>query len=430
MSHSRLMYVLLFVAVLALIDWYVFQAVRQWSQAVPSTFRKSMVMAAATLTVGSLISILLLFLTSASQTTLLRNFLFVIILTNVLSKLLMAIFLFMADLVRLGKWGISQFSGTKPQTTPAIASEVMEQAPTISRSDFLVKAALVAGAIPVVGVTYGILSGAHDYRVRRVKLALKNLPKSFHGLRIAQLSDIHSGSFFNKTAVKGGVEMLLREKPDVIFFTGDLVNNEASEVKDYIDIFNKIKAPLGVYSILGNHDYGDYKNWGSTQAKHQNLEDLKKAHQRLGWDLLLDEHRTLKQGNDEIAIIGNQNWGTKFAKYGSLDKAYQGTQDFPVKLLLSHDPTHWDAQVRPNFPDIDVMFAGHTHGAQFGVEVGDFRWSPVKYVYKQWADLHQEKTPQGKVQYLYVNRGFGYIGFPGRVGILPEITIFELESAS
>jgi hypothetical protein len=290
----------------------------------------------------------------------------------------------------------------------------------------MVQAAVVAGSIPLVGITYGILSGAHDYRVRRVTVKLPNLPKAFDGLRIAQLSDIHSGSFFNKTAVQGGVNLLLREKPDVVFFTGDLVNNVASEVQDYIPIFQKVKAPLGVYSTLGNHDYGDYVAWPSLQAKRQNLENLKHAHGLLGWDLLMNQHRMLEEGGEQLAIIGIENWGGKgnFPKYGKLDLAHQGTEAAPVKLLLSHDPSHWEAQVLPKFPDIDLMFAGHTHGMQFGVELPGLKWSPVQYMYKQWAGLYEEAG-----RYLYVNRGYGYLGFPGRIGILPEITIVELKKA-
>jgi predicted MPP superfamily phosphohydrolase len=420
------MTILLFVAALILIDWYVINAVRHWHAALPSTFRKTALILLGGLSIGAIASVILLFVVPTSNTPIIRNFLLVIFFTNVLVKAFMAIFLFLDDLVRLGKWVISQFSSQKPQPSAVPGSQ-----PSIPRSEFLVKTALVAGAIPLVSIGYGILSGAHDYRVRRVKLALKNLPKSFDGLQIAQISDIHSGSFFNKTAVKGGVEMLLNQKPDLVFFTGDLVNNTAAEVKDYFDVFNKVKAPLGVYSVLGNHDYGDYANWDSPEAKRKNLQTLKEAHRLLGWDLLLDEHRSLKQGGDQIAIIGNENWGTKFQQYGHLDKAYQGTAngDYPVKLLLSHDPTHWDAQVRPGYPDIDVTFSGHTHGAQFGVNIGSFHWSPVQYVYKQWAGLYEEKNDQGNTQYLYVNRGYGYIGFPGRIGMPPEITLFELKRA-
>jgi len=221
------------------------------------------------------------------------------------------------------------------------------------------------------------------------------------------------------------IDLLISEKPDLVFFTGDLVNDVANEVKDYKDLFAKVKAPLGVYSTLGNHDYGDYRSWPSVEKKKKNLEALIQSHKEMGWDILLNENRTLKVDGEEIAIIGVENWGAgRFSKYGDLEKAYKGAEDKPVKLLLSHDPSHWDAQIRPDFGDIDITFAGHTHGFQFGIEIGDFRWSPSKYIYKQWADLHQAGN-----QYLYVNRGFGFIGYPGRIGILPEVTLFELKKA-
>ncbi len=299
---------------------------------------------------------------------------------------------------------------------------VTPESKRISRSAFLAKSGLIMSALPLVSLSYGIIAGAYDYRIRKRRIKLPHLPKAFDGITIAQLSDIHSGSFFNKVAVAGGVEMLLHEKPDLIFFTGDLVNNKTDEVKDYIPIFSKLKAPLGVYSTLGNHDYGDYQSWSSAKAKQQNLMDMLEAHKILGWDLLMNESRLIGEQDEKLAIIGVENWGKgRFAKYGQLDKACEGTEEAAVKLLLSHDPSHWDAQVRIEHPDIDMMFAGHTHGFQFGVEIGQFKWSPSKYIYKQWDDLYQE----GK-QYLYVNRGFGFIGFPGRVGILPEITIVEL----
>jgi predicted MPP superfamily phosphohydrolase len=314
------------------------------------------------------------------------------------------------------RYVISLLNNNKPAGLPG---------PAIARSEFLSQAALIAATIPFGAFTYGIISGAHDYRIRRQTVSLPNLPKAFDGISIGQLSDIHSGSFFNKTAVKGGVEMLLKEKPDVVFFTGDLVNNQTSELKDYFDVFNKVKAPMGVFSVTGNHDYGDYHKWESADAKVQNFQDLLRAHKELGFDLLQNEHRWLEVDGERIAILGNENWGAgRFAKYGKLDQAYEGTEEAPVKLLLSHDPSHWDAQVRQNYKDIDMMFAGHTHGFQFGVEVGGFKWSPSQYIYKQWAGLYKEDN-----QYLYVNRGFGYLGYPGRVGIPPEITIVTLKRA-
>jgi len=414
---SRLLVLALVVVLLFGADWYVYQSLRQWNLAAPNPFRKTAATVAGLLAVASLVSIVLFFLLPRDIGKL-RNVLGVIIFANLLTKLFAALLLLADDLGRLGRWVASLFS--KPATTT-----VPGTGPAISRSDFMVQAAVVAGSIPLAGITYGILSGAHDYRVRRVTVRLPNLPKAFDGLRIAQLSDIHSGSFFNKRAVQGGVDLLLREKPDVVFFTGDLVNNVASEVKDYIPIFRKVKAPLGVYSTLGNHDYGDYVAWPSPEAKRQNLENLKQAHGLLGWDLLMNQHRMLKEGGEQLAIIGIENWGGKgnFPKYGKLGQARQGTEAAPVKLLLSHDPSHWEAQVLPEFPDIDLMFAGHTHGMQFGVELPGLKWSPVQYMYKQWAGLYEEAG-----RYLYVNRGYGYLGFPGRIGILPEITIVELKS--
>ena len=244
-------------------------------------------------------------------------------------------------------------------------------------------------------------------------------------MTVAQVSDIHSGSFFNKTAVQGGVDMVMKEKPDMIFFTGDLVNNETSEVRDYVPVFKDLKAPLGVYAVTGNHDYGDYRSWPTEAAKAQNFRDLITAHKEMGYDLLMNENRIITQGGEQLAIVGVENWGKgRFAKYGKLDQAVIGTEEAAAKLLLSHDPSHWDAQVRPT-TDIDLMLAGHTHGFQFGVEWGDFKWSPAQYAYKQWADLYEEEG-----QFLYVNRGYGYIGYPGRIGIPPEITMITLKRAT
>jgi uncharacterized protein len=332
------------------------------------------------------------------------------------SKLFAVLFVLIDDIQRGVRWVVDYFQR---------GSTGSSSGNTIPRSEFLAKAAVITATVPFAAMTYGIISGAHDYRIRRRTVYLPNLPKSFDGIRIGQLSDIHAGSFFSKTAVKGGVEMFLKEKPDLIFFTGDLVNNESSEVKDYIDVFEKLDAPLGVYSVTGNHDYGDYHSWPSAAAKQKNFQDLIAAHKYMGFDLLMNENRILEQSGDRLAILGIENWGAgRFTKYGKLDLAYKGTEDAATKLLLSHDPSHWDAQVRPTYTDIDVMFAGHTHGFQFGVEIGDFKWSPSQYVYKQWADLYNNGN-----QYLYVNRGFGYIGYPGRVGIPPELTIIELKRA-
>lgn len=345
-----------------------------------------------------------------------RNWVITALVGTYFSKSFAIVILFTEDITRSIRWIAGYFTKGSNENIPGEA---------ITRSEFFSKTALVAAAIPFGTMAYGIISGAHDYRVRKKIVKLPNLPKSFDGIKIAQLSDIHAGSFFNKTAVKGGVQMVLNEKPDIIFFTGDLVNNEASEVKDYIDVFNKLKAPLGTYSITGNHDYGDYHRWPSAEAKQKNFKHLLEAHRLLGFKLLMNQNHLIQLGDESVAVIGIENWGGRgFAKYGKLEHAYKGTEDAAVKLLLSHDPSHWDAQVRPLYPDIDLMFSGHTHGFQFGIEVGNFKWSPSQYAYKQWAGLYQQGS-----QYLYVNRGFGYLGYPGRIGMPPELTIIELKRA-
>tara|TARA_R110001592_G_scaffold80822_4_gene240358 strand:+ start:2572 stop:3819 length:1248 start_codon:yes stop_codon:yes gene_type:complete len=352
-----------------------------------------------------------LFLSQAG--TVAFSFIISIIFMSYSAKLVGLVFVFIDDIRR----AIALFfAGKKRRKDKKIAS-----GKKISRSEFLAKTAVAAATLPIVTMSFGIVSGAYDYRIRRKKLYLPNLPSGFNGIKMAQLSDIHSGSFFDKKAVEGGIDLLMGEKPDVVFFTGDLVNNQTKEVNDYFDIFSKVKADLGVYSTLGNHDYGDYMQWSSPQAKQKNLQDMVLAHEKLGWNLMMNENTSLKVGGDQISLIGVENWGGgRFAKYGNLDLAHKNAEG-DVKILLSHDPSHWDAQVRPNFKDIDLMFAGHTHGMQLGVEIGDFRWSPSQWMYPQWADLYTEGN-----HHLYVNRGFGFLGFPGRIGILPEITIFEL----
>jgi predicted MPP superfamily phosphohydrolase len=328
--------------------------------------------------------------------------------------------LLLDDIFRLFKWIKRKFERIQPvRENSDIQEKTAQQG--ITRSEFLSKASLLMVGTPLVLMSNGILSGAYDYRVRRHKVVLPNLPKAFHGFRLVQISDIHSGSFFDENAVMNGIEMLNAEKPHVVCFTGDLVNNTADEVKDYAKIFSKIKAEMGVYSVLGNHDYGDYVRWASPEDKARNFDDMKRAHKEMGWKLLLNEHRYLTADGEKIALLGTENWGkNRFAKYGNLKKTHENSEA-DVKILLSHDPSHWDAQILPGYKDIDLTLSGHTHGFQCGIEVGNFKWSPVQYVYEQWAGLYEKNGQQ-----LYVNRGFGFIGFPGRIGILPEITVLEL----
>lgn len=414
---NRIVVISLSLLVLFLVDLYVYQGLTQLIRNLSITWQQTIRIGYWALT-AAIFSVILLYnfgdpdIWKGST----RSITFSIIFIVYFSKVFGAVFLVVDDLVRLGKWVAGLFNSKE---TEKLGGE------PISRSDFLLKSAMVAGTIPFLTMSYGIISGAHDYRIRRKTIFLPNLPSSMDGITIGQLSDIHSGSFFNRTAVKGGVDMLLKEKPDMVFFTGDLVNNQSDEVNDYIEIFNKVKAPLGVYSVTGNHDYGDYRNWESQQAKQNNFRNLIEAHRSMGYDLLMNEHRYIEVDGERIAILGNENWGAgRFAKYGDLAKAHKNSEA-DVKILLSHDPSHWDAQVRPGYKDIDLMLAGHTHGFQFGVELGDFKWSPAQYAYKQWAGLYEE---QG--QYLYVNRGYGYIGYPGRIGMPPEITILTLKKGT
>ncbi len=415
LSMTKLMAFFVLLTILVLIDFYVYQAVSVVSKDWSDGWRYFARYGFWFFTAITFVAILwYAYGDPYKYGSQLRNMVLTGIFMVYFSKIFGVLFLLIDDVQRGVRWVMAYL-----QNNPTEASSGNK----IPRSEFLAKAAVITATIPFAAMTYGIISGAHDYRIRRKTIYLPNLPKAFDGIRIGQLSDIHSGSFFSKTSVKGGVEMFLNEKPDLIFFTGDLVNNETSEVKEYIDVFNKLQAPLGVYSVTGNHDYGDYVRWSSLEAKQKNFTDLVEAHKLLGFDLLMNENRMLELSGDKLAILGVENWGAgRFAKYGKLDQAHTGTEEAAVKLLLSHDPSHWDAQVRPEYSDIDVMFAGHTHGFQFGVEIGDFKWSPSQYVYKQWADLYQEGH-----QYLYVNRGFGYIGYPGRVGIPPELTLIELK---
>lgn len=343
-----------------------------------------------------------------------RSVLLVAFFITFVSKLVYLPFLFLDEIRRVCIW---LFRKARPAAEPVPGDR-------ISRSEFLVKAGIAVAAIPLSSLSWGIVSGAYDYQLVRRKLFLRDLPRAFDGMKIAQISDVHSGSFYDRKAVLGGIEMILDQKPDMIFFTGDLVNNMASEMKDYQDLFSKLKAPLGTFSVLGNHDYGEYHfGKGPSAAKARNLQDLIGTHRRMGWDLLMNENRRIRVGGEEIGVLGIENWGTgRFPKFGRLDEAVKDTDDLPVRLLLSHDPSHWRAQVLKEFPQIDAMFSGHTHGMQFGVKTEEFQWSPVQYVYDEWAGLYRENDQQ-----LYVNVGYGFLGYPGRVGILPEITIFELK---
>lgn len=289
------------------------------------------------------------------------------------------------------------------------------------RRKFISELAVLIAAFPFTSLIYGMIRGKYDYRLHRQTVYFDDLPDAFDGFTITQISDIHSGSFDNTAAVQRGIDLAKAQKSDLFVFTGDLVNNAAWEIEPYMDHFNQLRAPYGQFSILGNHDYGDYVEWNSDAEKAANLEKLKQHHKELGYRLLLDENVTIEKSGQKIALIGVQNWGRGFIQIGDLDKALKGVDKDAFKILLSHDPTHWEEKVRFNTTPIQLTLSGHTHGAQFGIEAAGLRWSPVQYRYLDWAGLAHHNN-----RYLYVNRGFGFLAFSGRLGIWPEITVITL----
>ncbi len=292
----------------------------------------------------------------------------------------------------------------------------------LARSNNWVYFAFAMFCLTIALFAYGITQGKYAYRVIKHTLYFDDLPKAFDGFTLTQISDVHAGSFTNPKAVQKGIDLINAQKSDLFVFTGDLVNNVASEIVPYIGHFSQIKAPFGQFSVLGNHDYGDYVKWPSEAEKIKNLDQLKAYHKALGFRLLLDEHVELHKNGEKIILAGIENWGIGFGERGDLNKALANTATGDFKILLSHDPSHWDAQVK-NYPsNIQLSLAGHTHGMQFGIEAFGIKWSPVKYRYKHWAGIKTENN-----RYLNVNRGFGFLGFSGRIGIWPEITVIELK---
>lgn len=371
---------------------------------------------------GYSVSLVLLFaamrITHIQMEPIVMRFIASLVFSIFIIKIIWVLFLILDDVLRVFRWFARDLKDTK-----TVGFESNADHNGVSRLAFLNYLGLGAAAAFFSTALWGVVKGAHNYIVRRRKLNIHLLPSEFEGLKIIQISDIHCGSFWDRKAVERGIDLINAQKADLVFFTGDLVNDTAAEARTWIGAFKKIQAPLGVYSILGNHDYGDYVSWESLEAKQQNFELMLQNHKDLGWNLLLDESRVVERNGKKLGIIGVQNWSEKgkFPKYGDLDKAYVQADGADIKLLLSHDPSHWRAQVLEYKKDIDVQFSGHTHGMQFGIDSRFYKWSPIKYLYKEWMDLYTEGT-----QSLYVNRGFGYLGYPGRMGIYPEITVFTL----
>ncbi len=328
-------------------------------------------------------------------------------------KMLIAFFMLVEDVFRLFGGTFRFFDGAN-----ADGSFLPE------RRRFISNAALAIAAIPFASIIYGIWKGKYNYKVLKTTVYYDDLPDEFDGFKILQLSDIHCGSFDNHEKIKYGIDLINQQEYDMMVFTGDMVNSRADEADEWIDLFSTIRKPeFGKFAILGNHDYGDYLKWDSEEARLENQKGVREIFPKIGFDLLRNENRVIQKGNSKIRLIGVENWGKGgFQKYSDLKKASADVDQNEFKVLLTHDPSHWDLRVQDNPFHYQLTMSGHTHGSQFGIEIPGFKWSPIKYRYPHWAGLYENSN-----RYLYVNRGFGYLAFPGRVGIWPEITLIELK---
>ena len=332
-------------------------------------------------------------------------------------QILLIAFLFIEDLARIFQAIYGYLTGNKVSDAGFLPS----------RRKFVSQIALGLASIPLTSLLYGMYKGRYNYKVLQYELTYDDLPEAFDGFTITQISDVHSGSFDNAKKVQYGIDLINRQQSDVILFTGDFVNNQTSELDPWIDIFAQLKAPFGKYSVMGNHDYGDYMQWPSEAAKVENFEAFKKAHQSMGFDLLLNESRFLEKDGQRLALIGVENWGAgRFKKAGDLNKAVSGLQATDFKVLMTHDPSHWEAEVLPHPFPFHLTLSGHTHGMQFGIEIpGWIKWSPAQWRYKQWAGIYERDQ-----QRINVNRGFGFLAYPGRVGMWPEVSVITLRRTS
>jgi predicted MPP superfamily phosphohydrolase len=410
----------IFFVLFILVDIYVFQALRVIAESWQPRARWWLYLTYWTITlvsVGFIVSIV--FTGVAGWPRLFRTYLFAILIGLFLAKITASFFFLADDLRRMLQWSASFFIGKKS------VDVVSANASGFPRSVFLSWVGLITGGGLFGTLVYGF-GNKYSYEARKHRLHFPNLPQAFRGFKILHISDIHSGSFTDKKAVEKGVELILQQNADVILFTGDIVNQSADEMDPYVDLFTRLSAPHGVYATLGNHDYGfpvaDSEK-ERLRLQREMAVQVESVHRRMGWKTLSNQHTTIDINGEKIALIGVENISGRanFPSFGILSDAYKGIENIPFKILMSHDPSHWNKEVTTAFKDIDLTLSGHTHGMQFGVELPWFRWSPVKYIYKQWAGHYKEGN-----QHLYVNRGFGFIGYPGRVGILPEITVLEL----
>ena len=408
-----LKFILIVISCILIVDFYYYRALKQFVIKLKPSLKNTIKVSYWLFTLATLIFmfyVVSFFVNKEPAPKFARVYIFGVILIILVSKLIGSLFIIIHDIKGL-------FNYLKRKLA-------QNELPSKTRRQFLKNTAIIASALPFGTLMFGVVKSAFDFTIRKQQLNIPNLPNSFKGLKIVQISDIHLGSFMSDDPIKEAVKMILAQNADIIFFTGDLVNEITEEALPFIDALKEIKAPLGVYSILGNHDYGDYfYQKDDIDGKKHNYKLMQAVHQQLGWKLLLNEHHIIEKDNERLAVLGVENWGKleRFPKLGDIKKAKKGTKKEDVKLLLSHDPSHWEAHVIPNHKDIAATFSGHTHGMQFGIEIPGFKWSPSKYLYKYWAGHYTKGTQQ-----IYVNRGLGFLGYPGRVGILPEITVFTL----
>ena len=396
----------IFILIYLAVDLYAFQAVR--------TLTKNQWIYGAYAVMSVLVLVFFVYALNSGEarTNPRMMYVFGFFLAVFIPKLFLIIFMFGEDIVRLFVGLFAKIGG----------NEAGFYLP--SRRKFVSTIALGIAAIPFSTLLFGMIKGKYNYKVLQYALEFDDLPESFDGFTITQISDVHSGSFDSEEKISYGIDLINKQQSDVILFTGDLVNNVATEMDRWKDLFGSLAAKDGVYSVLGNHDYGDYVTWPTAEEKVANLESLKNIQRDMGWNLLLNEHRTLERNGETIRLIGVENWGAGgFKKAGDLKKACEGIATSDFKILMSHDPSHWQEEVKQDDRNIHLTLSGHTHGMQFGIEIpGWFKWSPVKYRYENWAGIYEEFG-----RYINVNRGFGFLGYPGRVGIWPEVTVITLK---
>lgn len=314
------------------------------------------------------------------------------------------------DIFRLSRWSKNKF--------------ISKQNKSFHRSRIFTRIVLSLTVFVALSIIYGIFIGKYNYKVRQEIVHFETLPPAFNGMRILHISDLHVGSWDNKKAIEKGIRLINEQSYDLLVFTGDFVNTLASEAAPWTAIIRQIKTPkYGKYAILGNHDYGEYVVWPNEEAKAKNFEEIKRNIEKSGFTLLMNENIALSNHQDTIYLLGVENWGTNFKKVGDLKKTTDGVSTNDFKIVLTHDPSHWTAEIVGHPQQYQLTLSGHTHGMQFGIDIpGIIEWSPSKYIYPEWGGLYQQKN-----QYLYVNRGFGFHAYSGRIGIWPEITVIELK---